>query len=126
MRSRYGPRRRLRTGRQFDHVFKRGRRFGGRLFLLVVAPNQEGCDRLGLAVSRRVGGAVARNRARRLLRESFRRLRPARGEGVDVVVVAHKEVAASSQAEVDRELEQRLARALRPPRAGGTPAAAPG
>jgi len=74
MRSRHGPRRRLRTAAEFDAVFKRGARLPGRLFLLVVAQSRVRFDRLGLAVSRKVGGAVARNRARRLVRESFRRL----------------------------------------------------
>jgi ribonuclease P protein component len=124
MRSRYGPRRRLRSAAEFDAVFKRGVRYSGRLFLLVVAQNRDRRDRLGLAVSRRVGGAVARNRARRLLRESFRRLSPATGIGIDIVVVAHKELVACGQAEVDRELRERLRRIPRAPGPGGAPAAA--
>jgi len=70
---RFRPRQRLRTGADFDAVFKRGARLDGRLFLLVAAPNGRAFDRLGLAVSRRIGGAVERNRARRLLREMMRR-----------------------------------------------------
>ncbi len=125
MRSRYGPRRRLRTAAEFDAVFKRGVRISGRLFLLVVAPNGTRAHRLGLAVSRRVGGAVARNRAKRLLRESFRRLAGPAGSGVDIVVVAHKELVACGQAEVDRELGERLRRIPRAPGPSGAPAAAP-
>ena len=124
MRSRYGPRRRLRSAAEFDAVFKRGVRYSGRLFLLVVAPNRVRFDRLGLAVSRKVGGAVARNRARRLLRDGFRRLPPASLAGVDVVVVAHKELVACGQAEVDRELRERLRRVPRTPGPGGARAAA--
>ncbi|HKZ33152.1 MAG TPA: ribonuclease P protein component [Vicinamibacteria bacterium] len=126
MRSRHGPRRRLRTAAEFDAVFKRGARLPGRLFLLVVAQSRVRFDRLGLAVSRKVGGAVARNRARRLVRESFRRLPQAPGAGIDVVVVAHKELVLCSQAEVDRELRERLRRVPRTPRAGRAPAAAGG
>ena len=124
MRSRYGPRRRLRSAAEFDAVFKRGVRLSGRLFLLVVAQNRGRSDRLGLAVSRKVGGAVARNRARRLLRESFRRLPKASRPGIDVVVVAHKELVACGQAEVDRELRERLRRVPRAPGPGSAPAAA--
>ena len=123
MRSRYGPRRRLRTAAEFDAVFKRGARLPGRLFLLVVAQNRVRFDRLGLAASRRIGGAVARNRARRLLRESFRRLPATAGAGVDVVVVVHKELVACGQAEVDRELRERLRRFSRAPGPSGAPAA---
>jgi ribonuclease P protein component len=125
MRSRHGHKRRLRSPAEFDAVFKRGARLGGRLFLLVVAPNPHGFDRLGLAVSRRVGGAVARNRARRLLRESFRRAARRAGGGLDLVVVARPDIVGCAQAEVDRELNDRLGRigARARPRGAG-PAAA--
>ena len=107
------PRQRLRTGAEFDAVFKRGARLDGRLFLLVAAPNGRAFDRLGLAVSRRVGGAVERNRARRLLREGFRRLAGSGSPGIDLVVVARAPLARRGQAEVDRELRERLLRIRR-------------
>jgi ribonuclease P protein component len=123
--SRLGPRRRLRSAAEFDAVFKRGARLGGRLFLLVFAPNARGVDRLGLAVSRRVGGAVERNRARRLLRESFRRETLPSAAGLDFVVVAHPEIAGCAQAEVDREFRERLRRIEPRARRRGAGAAAP-
>jgi ribonuclease P protein component len=117
---RFRPRQRLRTGREFDAAFKRGARLDGRLFLLVAAPNGRTFDRLGLAVSRRVGGAVARNRSRRLLRESFRRLESPSGPGVDLVVVARAALVGLGQAEVDRELRERVRRIKRPAAVAGT------
>jgi ribonuclease P protein component len=113
MRARFRPRERLRNGAAFDRVFKQGSRHPGRLFLLIAAPNGISCDRLGLAVSRRVGGAVERNRARRLLRESFRRLERPPGAGADLVVVARAEIVGRGQAEVDRELRERIRRVRR-------------
>jgi ribonuclease P protein component len=122
---RFRPRRRLRTGADFDAVFKRGARLDGPLFLLVAAPNRQAFDRLGLAVSRRVGGAVERNRARRLLREGFRRLEGAGSPGFDLVVVARAPLARRGQAEVDRELRERLLRIRRRAVAAGEAAASP-
>jgi ribonuclease P protein component len=104
---RFRRRQRLRTGREFDATFKRGARADGRLFLLVAAPNGRPFDRLGLAVSCRIGGAVVRNRLRRILRESFRRVERPRGSGVDVVVVARAALVGLGQAEVDREFRVR-------------------
>jgi ribonuclease P protein component len=119
---RFLSRQRLRTGAEFDAAFKRGARLDGRLFLLVAASNGHPFDRLGLAVSRRVGGSVARNRVRRLLRESFRRLTPTAGPGVDLVVVARAALVGCGQAEVDRELRERVQRIRRPaPGAGALP-----
>jgi ribonuclease P protein component len=117
---RFRPWQRLRTGAEFDSAFKRGARLEGRLFLLVAAPNGRAFDRLGLAVSRRVGGAVERNRARRLLRESFRRLERPSGPGVDLVVVARAALVGLGQAEVDRELRERVRRIKRTAGMAGT------
>lgn len=54
-----------------------------------VLPNAVGSTRLGITVTRRVGGAVHRNRFKRVMREVFRLHRDALGEGLDVVVNAH-------------------------------------
>jgi ribonuclease P protein component len=80
---------------------------------------------MGLAVSRRVGGAVVRNRARRLLRESFRRADSPQGPGLDLVVVARPGLVGCGLAEVERELRERLRQLRRPARSGGAGAAAP-
>ena len=59
-----------------------------RFFVAFVVPRGVGPLRLGVVASRRVGGAVTRNRAKRLLREVFRRRRPHQEVSADVVLVA--------------------------------------
>ena len=116
---------RLRTRPEFDHVFRKGQRLGGRLFLLIAAPNGRPGHRLGLAVSRKIGNAVTRNRARRLLREGFRRLAVPREPegGLDLVVVARPEIVGRTQAEVEGELKNRIRRLVE--RRGDRRSAAP-
>ena len=80
---------RLSRSAEFERVYRRGRSCANRHLVLHVFenPSADG-PRLGLSVSRRVGGAVARNHVKRLVREAFTSLAPGLRDGYDVVVVA--------------------------------------
>ncbi len=85
---------RVRARAEFDRAFAQGSRTASPLFSLHYVAG-DGPARLGLAVSRKVDPhAVGRNRIKRTLRETFRRLRP-RLRGGDYVVVARKAAADS-------------------------------
>jgi len=99
---------RLRRPADFRRVFASGFRLDGPLFLLVLAPTGLGHDRLGLAASRKVGGAVERNRAKRLLRDVFRRTKHHGLPPMDVVAVPKPAILRHRQDEVEREYRDRL------------------
>ncbi len=95
----HGARRRARITRSgdFDAVYRRGRSAANR-HLVVYAfarpdPGPDTAPRLGLSVSRKVGGAVERNRVKRVLREQFAGIAPDLRAGMDLVVIARPGVA---------------------------------
>lgn len=104
------PRERLTKSADYRRILRRGLRLDGRLFNVAAEPNRLEHDRLGLTVSRRVGGAVARNRAKRLLREAFRHRSRARRARFDIVVIAKSELLVCAPALLERELGRVLER----------------
>jgi ribonuclease P protein component len=84
-------RNRLSRSKDFDAVYRRGRSASSRYLVLhwfARDDDAEGDPRLGLAVPRSVGTAVARNRVKRLLREAWRELLPSVPPGHDYVLAA--------------------------------------
>jgi ribonuclease P protein component len=82
---------RLSRSRDFDTVYRKGRSVSTRFLVLYSFPREDDPDggpRLGLAVSRQLGGAVQRNRLKRRLRESFEELAGHLPAGRDYVLIA--------------------------------------
>jgi ribonuclease P protein component len=86
---------RLTRQRDFRRVLARHRVFAGRVLVGFAVARDDGATRIGVSASRKLGGAVERNRARRRLREAARTILSApdselagRGIGYDVVLIA--------------------------------------
>jgi ribonuclease P protein component len=80
---------RLSRSAEFERVYRQGRSTGNRYLVLYAFANPSASGpRLGLSVSRKVGGAVERNRIKRLLREGFAKFEPELDPSQDVVLVA--------------------------------------
>ena len=104
-------RQRLSRSAEFDRVYREGRSHSSRHLVLYAFPREEVDDepRLGVSVGRKVGGAVERNRVKRLLREAFWTRGQTLPDGHDFVVVARPDVGELAR----KDGEQGVERALR-------------
>lgn len=97
---------RIRAPAAYAAVFKQGQKNQDALFTVFVAPGAASCVRVGVVVSRKVSHkAVARNRIKRQIRESFRRNRRVLA-GLDLVVIARPAAADGTGPKLRAALEQ--------------------
>ncbi|MGC4081853.1 MAG: ribonuclease P protein component [Vicinamibacterales bacterium] len=104
-------RERIRRRAEYQKIYDRGVKVHGRTFTLFRFPNGLEVARLGIAATRKLGGAVDRNRAKRLVREVFRRNKPAPGN--DVVIVPRRELLDTSLVALESEFRHILERSAR-------------
>ncbi|MGE5483634.1 MAG: ribonuclease P protein component [Ignavibacteriales bacterium] len=101
---------RLRKPADFKAVYRQGRVFSGDLLRLYALPCGKG-RKAGVVASKKIGGAVARNRLRRLVREAVRAVYPLLSDGVHLVFVGRKGAREASFRDVSAEVRGLLERA---------------
>jgi len=108
--------RRIRARRDFREAYENGAKQHGRLVVVFARPRPEGGLRLGITATRKSGGAVLRNRARRRVREIFRRWRAATPDcAVDLVVNVSARATRAPYAALQAEVAGLLGRATAAP-----------
>jgi ribonuclease P protein component len=78
----------LRTRGEFERVRREGQAWSHRLLVLIACRNEMDVTRVGVAAGKKLGGAVVRNRVKRLMREAVRRHAPRMAPGWDVLLIA--------------------------------------
>jgi len=82
----------LRNKKDFSAIYNRGNSFGGKYVVIFCRRNNLGYNRLGFLASKKVGNSVVRNRARRLMKESFRNMKSELKEGFDIILIARNSI----------------------------------
>jgi len=98
----------LRYKSDFDRLYSKGKSSGDKYVVVLYMSNGQDHSRKAFLASKKVGGAVARNRARRLMRESFRKLEQKIKPGNDILMIARKTITSACQAEVEASMRKAL------------------
>ena len=97
---------RLRKPGEFRRVYTAGKQLKGRFMTVFFMPSATAFQRLGITASKKaIGNAVARSRARRLMREVFRKHQHDFQRAVDLVLVARPSIAGATEATAPRAME---------------------
>lgn len=99
----------MRRRGEFLSIQNGGKRLASRHFLFVHRQSRGSVARLGVTVTKKIGGAVKRNRVKRVTRETFRRARQGLPP-VDIVVIARKGAAELGTLDITAELETAFGR----------------
>lgn len=94
----------LKKNEQFRFVYKYGKSYANKYFVMYVKENGLEKNRVGISVSKKVGNSVVRHRVKRLLKESYRLHESVFNSGLDIVIVARASAAGISYEETESAL----------------------
>lgn len=83
---------RIRTGKQYNNIYKYGKKYGGRYLLVYILKKETGGNRFGVVTSKKVGKAVKRNRVKRQIRAIIEQSRKEVTGHYDFVVIARHHI----------------------------------
>lgn len=101
----------LRKKSDFDSIYKNGKSIGDRYIVLFFRKNGMSINRTGFLASKKVGNSVKRNRARRLMRESYRKISESLPTGYDYILVARNTINERKCQEVEKSMISSFRRA---------------
>ena len=111
----FRPAEHIRKRADFERIYEAGSKCAGRLMTVFAAYTGADGARLGIAATRKLGAAVERNRAKRLVREVFRHHKPP--AGMDVVVVPRRVILNAPYESIEAEFTGLVGRCARAGRA---------
>lgn len=101
----------LRRKDDFTSIYKRGKSIGERYIVLFYKKNHLSYNRTAFLASKKVGNSVQRNRARRLMRESYRNLNGQLKDGYDMIFIARNSINEKKQRDVDISMKNAVKKA---------------
>lgn len=102
---------RLKKNRDFKNVYKKGKSIADKYVVICFLKNNLDMIRVGFTASKKVGKSVIRNRARRLMKESFRNLSMDFKYGYDIVFIARVHIKDATYCDLEKSMKRVIKRA---------------
>lgn len=90
----------LKKNQDFQNVYRKGKSFANKLFVMYILENNQQKNFLGISVSKKVGNSVVRHRVKRLVHESYRLHEQMFNSGLNIVVIARNSASYATYQEV--------------------------
>ena len=103
--------RKLTLNREFQRAYRRGKSLAHPLLVTYYLRGKRGQNRIGITTSRKIGGAVERNRARRIILEAYRQLEGELSPGWELVFVARTKTTTVKTNDIRKVMKKHLAQA---------------
>ena len=94
----------LKKNQDFRIVYKNGKSYANKYFVMYVYENNLNINRIGISTSKKVGNSIVRHRIARLVRESYRLHEDIFNSGLDIVIVTRMNAATIGYHEVEKAL----------------------
>ena len=98
----------LKKNKEFNRLYSKGKSYVSKSLILYVLPNRSYEKRIGITTSKKIGKAVDRNRARRVIKESYRKVLENIKPGYDLVFVARKKTTLIKSTKVLSAMKEQL------------------
>ena len=98
----------IKSNFDFRRIYSRGASFVSPYFVLYVANGRQGTVKMGITVSKKIGNAVCRNRAKRLIRAAFREVFPEISKQCNIVIVARTRILSVKSTVISQELKKQF------------------
>ena len=102
----------IKTNKDFTKAYKKGRFSANNLIAVYFIPNRRPYNRIGITTSKKIGNAVRRNRARRIIRAAYRNTEKHFPIGFDIIFVARTDIISVKSTDIERFIKQRVLREM--------------
>ncbi len=104
----FRPQERIRKKKDFLHLYKKGKRFRGKVFILIYLSNELGFSRVAIVASKKLGNAVQRNKIKRQFRTLYRRNKELLTRPIDLIIIPHREIREAQQQILEKDFTAAL------------------